>query len=210
MGRTRRGSGRSPGPSPRAACAHQSTRAARSDLAQARGQRPRSTDHGADRGHLGQLGTLRPCTICCARCSPSRAAVAARLGVTFPVSLDRRLEAGIAVGDHKTSIAAGSGSRQAARARVHDRGDRGARRAPGRRVPHTSTVHACVQLLDRAASRARDHGNSPTPTARHADLLNGDPPNKVVLRPTLSGRDAWPRRDQPEAAATTIADMGHR
>src|SRR4029077_13067412 len=31
-------------------------------------------------------------------------AVAGRLGVRFPVSLDRRLAAGLAVGDHKTSM----------------------------------------------------------------------------------------------------------
>ena len=32
------------------------------------------------------------------------AELASRLGIEFPVSIDRRLEAGLAVGDHKTSM----------------------------------------------------------------------------------------------------------
>jgi 2-dehydropantoate 2-reductase len=56
---------------------------------------------GATLGQLGDLlqmrGLLRAMFAECAQ-------VADRLGVVFPVSLDRRLEAGLAVGDHKTSM----------------------------------------------------------------------------------------------------------
>jgi 2-dehydropantoate 2-reductase len=76
------------------------------------------------------------------------AAVAARLGVTFPITLDRRLEAGLAVGDHKTSMLqdleagkrleldcmTGAVAELAAQLRVP--------------VPHIRTIHACAKLLD--------------------------------------------------------------
>ena len=53
---------------------------------------------------LGQLGTLPEMHDLLRALFAECAAVAARLGITFPVSLDRRLEAGLAVGDHKTSM----------------------------------------------------------------------------------------------------------
>src|SRR5262249_53039934 len=97
---------------------------------------------------LGELGTapemleLRKAVF--AEC----AAVADRLGITFPVSLDRRLEAGLAVGDHKTSmlqdLEAGKqleiGCMTGAVAELADR--------LGIAVPHVRTVHACATLLD--------------------------------------------------------------
>jgi 2-dehydropantoate 2-reductase len=56
---------------------------------------------GATLGQLGELPEMRDLlraifTEC--------ASVADRLGISFPVSLERRLEAGLAVGDHKTSM----------------------------------------------------------------------------------------------------------
>jgi 2-dehydropantoate 2-reductase len=77
------------------------------------------------------------------------AAVSTRLGIELPVSLERRLEAGFAVGDHKTSmlqdLAAGkplelgcmTGAVIELAAKL------------GVDVPHTSAVDACVRLLDR-------------------------------------------------------------
>ena len=80
------------------------------------------------------------------------AAVAERLGIEFPVSLERRLEAGFAVGNHKTSMLqdleagkpleldcmTGAIVELAARLDVP--------------VPHTEAVHACLKLLDRLRS----------------------------------------------------------
>jgi 2-dehydropantoate 2-reductase len=83
------------------------------------------------------------------------AAVAERLGVRFPVSLDRRLEAGLAVGDHKTSMLqdleagkrleldcmTGAIAELAERMQID--------------VPHIRTVHACAKLLDHLATGLR-------------------------------------------------------
>jgi 2-dehydropantoate 2-reductase len=84
--------------------------------------------------------------------------VAARLGVTFPVSLDRRLEAGIAVGDHKTSMLQDleAGKRLELECMTGAIVELAA--CLGVDVPHTSTVHACVQLLDRLRAERADHG----------------------------------------------------
>ncbi len=83
------------------------------------------------------------------------AEVAARLGVTFPVPLDRRLEAGLAVGDHKTSMLQDleAGKRleldcmTGAIVELAERLDI--------QVPHVSTVHACAKLLDRLTQDSR-------------------------------------------------------
>ena len=74
--------------------------------------------------------------------------MAAKLGVMFPVSLDRRLEAGLAVGDHKTSmlqdleagkpLELGCMTGAVVELAAH----------LGVDVPHTRAVHACVTLLD--------------------------------------------------------------
>src|SRR5262249_8477521 len=53
---------------------------------------------------LGELGTAPEMLELLKAVFAECAAVADRLGITFPVSLDRRLEAGLAVGDHKTSM----------------------------------------------------------------------------------------------------------
>ena len=73
------------------------------------------------------------------------AAVAGRLGISFPVSLDRRLEAGLAVGDHKTSMLQDLEAAKAG-ARLHDRERSSARGLLGVDV-HTTAVHACTKLL---------------------------------------------------------------
>ena len=78
----------------------------------------------------------------------SFAAVAAALGIEPPVSLERRLEAGIAVGDHRTSmlqdLEAGKPLEiDCMTGAVIELAD-----LLGIPVPHTQTVHACVKLLD--------------------------------------------------------------
>ena len=83
------------------------------------------------------------------------AAVADRLGIRFPVSLDRRLAAGLAVGDHKTSMLQDleAGKRleiDCMTGAVAELADR-----LGIDVPHVRTVHACAKLLDRLGTGDR-------------------------------------------------------
>jgi 2-dehydropantoate 2-reductase len=97
---------------------------------------------------LGELGTAPEMVELLKAVFAECAAVAERLGITFPVSLDRRLEAGIAVGDHKTSmlqdLEAGKqleiGCMTGAVTELASR--------LGVAVPHVETIHACATLLD--------------------------------------------------------------
>ena len=101
---------------------------------------------GATLGQLGDLPEMRELLRAIfAECAD----VAGRLGITFPVPLDRRLEAGLAVGDHKTSMLqdveagkplelecmAGAVIELAGYLNVD--------------VPHTQAVYACAKLLSR-------------------------------------------------------------
>jgi 2-dehydropantoate 2-reductase len=104
---------------------------------------------------LGELGAIPEMPDLLRRIFVECAAVAERLGVRFPVSLDRRLEAGLAVGDHKTSMLqdleagkrleldcmTGAIVELAERLRID--------------VPHIRTVHACAKLLDHLATPQR-------------------------------------------------------
>ena len=56
------------------------------------------------RATLGGLGTSPSATAFARTVMEECAAVAGALGIELPVSLDRRLEAGLAVGDHRTSM----------------------------------------------------------------------------------------------------------
>lgn len=103
------------------------------------------------RATLGELGTLPEMVDLLRAIFGECAAVAEKLGIEFPVSLERRLEAGIANGGHKTSmlqdLVAGkpleldcmTGAIVELAARL------------GVPVPHTEAVHACAKLLDRLA-----------------------------------------------------------
>ncbi len=101
------------------------------------------------RATLGQLAELPEMVDLLRAVFLECAQVAGLLGVKFPVSLDRRLEAGLAVGDHKTSmlqdLEAGKrlevGCMTGAVVELADR--------LGVPVPHVRTVHACALLLDR-------------------------------------------------------------
>jgi 2-dehydropantoate 2-reductase len=110
---------------------------------------------GATLGELGELPEMRELLRAVfAEC----AAVAGRLGITFPVSLDRRLEAGLAVGDHKTSMLqdleagkqlelecmTGAVIELAGQLNVD--------------VPHTQAVHACAKLLGELRVRHSSRG----------------------------------------------------
>jgi len=105
------------------------------------------------RATLGELGTSEEMVGLLREVFAECAAVAERLGIEFPVSLDRRLEAGLAVGDHKTSmlqdLEAGKrleiGCMTGAVVELADR--------VGVAVPHVRTVHACATLVDRLGRR---------------------------------------------------------
>jgi 2-dehydropantoate 2-reductase len=101
------------------------------------------------RATLGELGTVPEMRDLLRAMFTECAEVAGRLGISFPVSLDRRLEAGLAVGDHKTSMLQDleAGKRLElgcmTGAVVELAGQLGVD------VPHVRTVHACAMLLDR-------------------------------------------------------------
>ena len=104
---------------------------------------------------LGELGTLPAMHDLLRAVFAECAAVASRLGVTFPVSLDRRLAAGLAVGGHRTSMLQDleAGKRLEVDcmtgAVVELAGHLGIE------VPHTTAVHACVALLDKLRAGQR-------------------------------------------------------
>jgi 2-dehydropantoate 2-reductase len=101
------------------------------------------------RATLGQLGTEPAMVDLLRSIFEECAQVAGKFGVKFPVSLDRRLEAGLAVGDHKTSMLqdleagkrlevgcmTGAITELAARLDID--------------VPHIRALHACVSVLDK-------------------------------------------------------------
>lgn len=101
------------------------------------------------RATLRELGTLPEMRDLLIAIFAECAAVAGELGIRFPVTLERRLEAGLAVGDHKTSMLqdleagkpleldcmTGAVAELAAQLNVP--------------VPHIQTIHACAKLLAR-------------------------------------------------------------
>jgi 2-dehydropantoate 2-reductase len=106
------------------------------------------------RATLGELGTVHEMRDLLRAIFAECAMVADRLGIRFPVSLDRRLEAGIAVGDHKTSMLQDleAGKRlelDCMTGAVTELAER-----LGVDVPHVRTIHACAKLLDHLGIRA--------------------------------------------------------
>lgn len=106
------------------------------------------------RATLGELGAIGEMPDLLRHMFEECAAVAAKLGIEFPVSLDRRLEAGLAVGDHKTSTLQDleAGKRlelDCMTGAVVELADR-----MGIDVPHMRTVYACAKLLDHLAARS--------------------------------------------------------
>jgi 2-dehydropantoate 2-reductase len=110
------------------------------------------------RATLGELGSIPEMPELLRAILAECAAVADRLGVRFPVSLDRRLEAGLAVGDHKTSMLQDleAGKRlefECMTGAVVELAEH-----LSLPVPHTSAVHACVKLLDHLRQRSAGSG----------------------------------------------------
>jgi 2-dehydropantoate 2-reductase len=96
---------------------------------------------------LGELGRVPEVVEVIRAMFAECAAVAIQLGVTFPVSLDRRMKAGFAVGDHKTSMlqdheAGKPIELDCMTGAVIELAERF-----GIDVPHIRTVHACAKLL---------------------------------------------------------------
>jgi 2-dehydropantoate 2-reductase len=96
---------------------------------------------------LGDLGTTQEVRELLAAILAECAAVADRLGIRFPISLERRLEAGIAVGDHKTSMLQ---DLEAGRPLEIDAMTGSVVELAGRLgvpVPHLETIYASVKVL---------------------------------------------------------------
>jgi 2-dehydropantoate 2-reductase len=105
------------------------------------------------RATLGELGTLPEMRDLLRAIFAECAAVAGRLGISFPVSLDRRLEAGLAVGDHKTSMLQ---DLEAGKRLELDCMTGAVAELAGRLgidVPHVRAVHACAKLLGQLTAR---------------------------------------------------------
>jgi 2-dehydropantoate 2-reductase len=102
---------------------------------------------------LGELGSVPEMPELLRSIFAECAAVAERLGISFPVSLDRRLEAGLAVGDHKTSMLQDleAGKRLEFECMTGAVVELAA--YLGVPVPRTQAVHACVRLLDHLRQR---------------------------------------------------------
>jgi 2-dehydropantoate 2-reductase len=106
------------------------------------------------RSTLGQLGTEPSMRRLLGALMEEVNAVGAALGIELPVSVERRLEAGLAVGDHKTSmlqdIEAGKPLElDCLTGAVLEIGSK-----LGLDLPHVESVHACAQLSD-SLRRAR-------------------------------------------------------
>lgn len=102
---------------------------------------------------LGELGKLPEVVKLLEAAFAECAAVASALDISFPVSLERRLEAGIAVGDHKTSmlqdLEAGKPLEyECMTGAVVELAKR--LKLP---VPHLETIHASIKLLDAVRER---------------------------------------------------------
>jgi 2-dehydropantoate 2-reductase len=102
---------------------------------------------------LGELGTLPEMTDLLRAIFAECAEVAGRLGITFPVSLDRRLAAGIAVGDHKTSTLQDLEAGKQLEIDCMTGAVAELAGLLGIEVPHVRTVHACAKLLGQLADR---------------------------------------------------------
>ena len=100
------------------------------------------------RATLGELGTLPDMVDVLRAVLAECAAVAEGLGIELPVSLERRLQGGLAVGDHRTSMLQ---DLEAGKPLELDCMTGAVIELAGKLgvgVPHTRTVHACVKLLD--------------------------------------------------------------
>ena len=104
---------------------------------------------------LGELCSFPPTRALCALLMGEAQAVAERLGVRFPISLERRLDGAEAVGAHRTSMLQDleAGRPLELGALVEAVLELG--RLVGVATPHLEAAHACVALLARTRGRVR-------------------------------------------------------
>jgi 2-dehydropantoate 2-reductase len=98
---------------------------------------------------LGRLGSTPAMRTMLLTAFEEIAAVADRLGVTFPVSLTRRLEAGLAVGDHKTSMLQDLENGKPLEYQCMTGAVLEIAERVGVAVPHIAMLHACIELIDK-------------------------------------------------------------
>jgi 2-dehydropantoate 2-reductase len=124
------------------------------------------------RATLGELGTVPEMHDLLQAIFDECAAVAGRLGISFPVSLDRRLEAGLAVGDHKTSMFQDLEAGKRLEVDCLTGAVVELAKQTDIDVPHVRTVHACAKLLDHLGTY---HRAEPPPMPSMADrAIGGD------------------------------------
>ncbi len=102
---------------------------------------------------LAELGTLPEMVDLLRATFHEVAAVATALGIEFPVSLERRLEAGFAVGDHKTSMLMDLEGGKPLELDCMTGAVIELARLLELPAPHTETIHACAKLLGVLRSR---------------------------------------------------------
>jgi 2-dehydropantoate 2-reductase len=107
---------------------------------------------------LGELGSVPEMRVLLRTIFDECAAVADRLGVTFPVSLDRRLEAGFAVGDHKSSMLQDLEAGKPLEFECMTGAVVELAEHLNEPVPSVRAVHACVKLLDQLRQRSANAG----------------------------------------------------
>ena len=98
---------------------------------------------------LGQLGELPEMVAVLRAMLEETAAVGAALGIELPVSLERRLEAGIGVGDHKTSMLQDLEAGKPLELDCMTGAVLEIANRLGVAAPHVEAVHAATKLLDR-------------------------------------------------------------
>jgi 2-dehydropantoate 2-reductase len=119
---------------------------------------PISALTGATLGELGELADLRTLLLETFR---ELADVAQKLGLALPVSLERRLEAGIAVGGHKTSMLQDLEAGKPLEYECMTTAVIEIARHLDVDVTRIEVLNACVALLDR---RTQQQGRAPSPS----------------------------------------------
>jgi 2-dehydropantoate 2-reductase len=97
---------------------------------------------------LGELGSVAEMRALLARAFEEIDEVATHLGITLPVSLERRLEAGFAVGPHKTSMLQDLEAGKPLEYQCMTGAVLELARLLDVDAPHLETIHACVKLVD--------------------------------------------------------------
>jgi 2-dehydropantoate 2-reductase len=101
------------------------------------------------RATLGQLGEVPEMVALLRALMEEVTAVGAGLGIELPVSIERRLEAGMKVGDHKTSMLQDLEAGKPLELDCLSGAVLEIAAALGIPCPHVEAVHACARLVDR-------------------------------------------------------------